>query len=311
MSEENPQPTQPPRRVRDRELWVGVFVLVGITAILTALFTLTDAALFRGRYIVQTQVQDAGGIRQGDPVQMRGVNIGRISSFEIGSAGVTVDLEINGQYSIPTDSKVELRSTGLLGGMVANVVPGAAAEVLGRGDTLPGSTGEGLFDQIDAMQGQTAKALNRIQRLLDEKTIDNVHESGDQFRQLLLQLNKVTAEQRREVGALTKSLRRSAEGLERTAAGPTLERAVQRIDTLLVQLETTISTLDRSMLATERILTGIDQGQGTLGKLATDDSLYHKVSAAAASIKVAADEMARLSADIRQQPKKYLDMSLF
>ena len=115
MSTEKPLPPPPPSRGRDRELWVGVLVIVGVASIFAALFTLTDAAMFRGRYIITTLVSDAGGIRRGDPVQMRGVNIGRVMRFRITPEGVAVTLEIEGEYPIPKDSKVELRGSGLLG----------------------------------------------------------------------------------------------------------------------------------------------------------------------------------------------------
>src|SRR6185295_5011234 len=68
-----PLPPDPRQRGRDREMWVGVFVIVGILATFGLLFVLTDAATFRGRYILTTVVPNAGGIRRGDPVQMRGV----------------------------------------------------------------------------------------------------------------------------------------------------------------------------------------------------------------------------------------------
>ena len=50
----------------------------------------TDAATFRGRYIITTFVPNAGGIRRGDPVQMRGVNIGRVTDFQMVPDGVAV-----------------------------------------------------------------------------------------------------------------------------------------------------------------------------------------------------------------------------
>ena len=101
VSEEQPLPALTPSRFRDRELWVGVFVILVVAAGLAALFILTDAALFRGRYIIRTVVTDAGGIRRGDPVQMRGVNIGRVTSFRVAPEGVAVDSEIDNQYPIP------------------------------------------------------------------------------------------------------------------------------------------------------------------------------------------------------------------
>ena len=311
MSQENTLPTLTPSRSRDRELWIGIFVILGVAAILTALYTLTDAALFRGRYIIQTVVEDAGGIRRGDPVQMRGVNIGRVASFHMVPAGVEVDLEIEGRYPIPADSQVELRSSGLLGGMVANVIPSSADHDVSWGETLPGSIGEGIFDQIDALQEHADNALIRVQRLLDEKTIQNVHEGGDDLRQLLRLLNEVTTEQRDEFAAFTHSLRRTAESLEKTATGPEIERSVKRIDALTEKLDSVISTLDQSARSAESILARIDRGEGSLGKLTRDEVLYDNAAAAAASVKKAADELARLAADIRTQPAKYVKLSVF
>jgi len=311
VSEEKPLPVLPPSRHRDRELWVGVFVILGVVAVIISLSTLTDAALFRGRYLVQTLVPDAGGIRRGDPVQMRGVNIGRVASFHIVPEGVMVKLEIENEYTIPVDSQVELRSIGLLGGMVANVVPGPAAEEAGWGDILPGTIGKGVFDQFDEMQLQAEKALNRVQRLLDERTIENVHAGGDDLRQLARQLNEATTQQRSELLALVQSLRRSAESLEETATGPEVGRSVQRLDALIGKLDSTAVALGRSARSAESLLAGIEKGEGSLGKLARDGALYDNAAAAAASLKQAAEEVGRLAADIRAQPRKYVQVSLF
>ncbi|MBI2504328.1 MAG: MCE family protein, partial [Candidatus Latescibacteria bacterium] len=271
----------------------------------------TDAALFRARYKIQTVVKDAGGIRRGDPVQMRGVNIGRVTSFRIMPEGVAVTLEIEGEYLIPTDSQVELRSSGLLGGMVANVVPGTSEQEVGWGDVLPGTIGKGVFDQIDELQSQADMALIRVQKLLDEQTIQNVHEGGDDLRRLLRQLNEVTTQQRGELVAITGSLRRASEGLEKTAAGPQLSRAMQRIDTLTEKLDSTAAALDRSARSAESILARMDRGEGTLGKLSRDEALYDRAAEAAAGMKKAAEELAGLAADIRAEPKKYIHLSIF
>ena len=311
MSAEDTLPALSPSRSRNHELWVGAFVIVGIVSVLVALFTLTDASLFRGRYVIQTVVPDAGGIRRGDPVQMRGVNIGRVASFHITPAGVEVNLEIERQYLIPSDSRMELRSSGLLGGMVTNVVPGVADQEVGWGDTLPGAIGAGIFDQIDALQVQADQALVRVQRLLDEKTIQNVHEGGDDLQQLLRRLNEMTAAQRVEFAALTQSLRRTAESLEKTASGPEVERSIKRIDMLTGQLNDLVSTLAQSAHSTASVLARIDRGEGSLGKLTKDDALYDNAAAAAASLKKAADELSTLAEDIRKQPSRYVKVSVF
>ena len=310
-SEEKPLPALTPSRFHDRELRVGIFVILGLAAILTALFTLTDAALFRGRYIIATVVPDAGGVRRGDAVQMHGVNIGRVTSFRISETGVAVRLEIDNQYPVPSDSRVELRSSGLLGGMVANIVPGTSTSNARGGAVLPGSVAKGIFDQIDQLQASAGNALVRVQNLLDEQTIRNVHEGGDDLRKLMRQLDEMAVEQRTQVAALTGSLRRSAEALEKTTTGPEIDRSVKRIDVVTAKLDSIASAYTRSARSAEAILARIDRGEGTLGKLTRDDALYNNAAEAAATMKKAADEFARLAADVRAEPKKYLKLSLF
>jgi hypothetical protein len=136
--------TAVPARSANREVKVGAFVLVGLAMFLTALFTLTDVGMFRGRYYATTVIEDAGGMRRGDPVQMRGVNIGRVTGFNMVPDGVSVRMELYNDYVVPSDSRVLVRSSGLLGGMVVEVVPGVS-ERAGEGIALPGSVEAGLM----------------------------------------------------------------------------------------------------------------------------------------------------------------------
>ena len=76
-----------PRRTGSNEARVGIFVIFGLIALVAVLFLLTDPATMRGRYMLVTTVLDAGGVRRGDPVQMRGVIIGRINGFEMMPSG--------------------------------------------------------------------------------------------------------------------------------------------------------------------------------------------------------------------------------
>lgn len=311
MSTEKPLPPLPGSRGRDRELWVGALVIVGVVAVFTVLFTLTDAALFRGRYIITTLVSDAGGIRRGDPVQMKGVNIGRVQQFHITPEGVAVSLEIEGEYPIPEDSRVEIRSSGLLGGMVANVIPGMSSEVLRRGDRVPGAIVSGVFEQVDELTGAASKAVDRVQALLSDETVANVQKGSGEVRQLIQELQAAVQEQRQDLVALTKSLRRSAEGLQPVATGPELQRTVKRIDGLTERLDGVVGAMDRSSRSLESVLARIERGEGSLGKLTRDDQLYVNAAEAAASLNKAAEELTRLSADIRSQPRKYLKFSVF
>jgi phospholipid/cholesterol/gamma-HCH transport system substrate-binding protein len=311
VSTEKPLPPPPPSRGKHREAWVGLFVVAGIAATIILLGVMTDAALFRGRYIVTTAVPNAGGIRKGDPVQMRGVNIGRIISFGIGPKDVEVRLEIEGEYKVPKDSRVEMRASGLLGGMVAEVVPGASRETIGWGDKLPGASGIGLFDKMDNLAGEADKVARKVQGLLSDETVKDLQSGASDARKSLESLQAILKEQRGELRALSASLKRSAEGMEKVTAGPELERTVKRVDQLVERLDGTLGTLDRSSKSVESILARMDRGEGTLGKLSTDDTLYKNASEATANLNKATQELNKLLADFQAHPRKYINLKVF
>lgn len=311
MSTDKPLPSPPPSRGKYREAWVGLFVVAGIAATIILLAVMTDAALFRGRYIITTSVPNAGGIRKGDPVQMRGVNIGRIIGFGIGQKDVDVRLEIEREYPIPKDSRVELKASGLLGGMVAEVVPGASAEKAAWGDRIPGASGIGLFDKMDTLAGEADKVAVRVQNLLSDEMMKNLQGSASDARKSLEGLQAILKEQRGELRSLTASLNRSAEGLEKVTTGPELDRIVKRVDQLAERLDGTVGTLDKSSKSLESILARVDRGEGTLGKLSTDDTLYKNASEASANLNKATQELSKLLVDFQAHPRKYINLEIF
>ncbi len=311
MSTDKPLPPMPPARGRYREAWVGLFVVAGLAAVLITLGVLTDAALFRGRYIVTTSVPDAGGIRKGDPVLMHGVNIGRILGFGISEAGVKLRLEIEGEYPIPSDSRVELKAQGLLGGMIADVVPGASAQKAKWGDELPGKSGIGLFDKMNSLAGEADKVAAKVQGLLSDETVKDLQGGASGARRSLEELQAILKEQRGEIRVLIASLKRSAEGMEKVTTGPELERTLKRVDELTLRLDGTTSTLDRSSKSLESILARMDRGEGTLGKLSKDDELYRNASEATANLNKATVELNKLLTDFQAHPRKYINLKVF
>jgi phospholipid/cholesterol/gamma-HCH transport system substrate-binding protein len=311
VSTERPLPPPPPARGRHREAWVGLFVIAGVAAILTVLAVMTNAALFRGRYIIVTTVPDAGGIRKGDPVLMRGVNIGRVIKFGISQHNVDIRLEIEGEYKVPKDSRVEVRAAGILGGSVADVIPGQSTENVGWGDRLPGETGAGLFDKMDALAGQADTVAVKMQNLLSDKMVSDVHGGAAGARQSLESLQAILNEQRSDMRALTASLRRSAEGVEKVATGPELEQTVKRMDAIVARLDGTVDTLDRSSKSVQSILNRIDRGEGTLGKLSTDEELYKNANEAVANLNKATAELNKLLVDFQAHPRKYINLKIF
>jgi phospholipid/cholesterol/gamma-HCH transport system substrate-binding protein len=293
-----------PARSANREVRVGLFVLVGVAAFLIALFTFTDVGTFRGRYYVATTVPDAGGVRRGDPVQMRGVNIGRVVGFDMVPEGVEIRLELYDEYRVPEGSVAHLKSSGLLGGMTVDVIPGVAEETIDDGDVLPGTSAEGLASVTETLGAQADTVLGRINTLLAPGTIESVGASAEGLRTLLAELNRLAARQSQELAAVSTSLRRSAAGIEGATAGPELARSVARIDSLTLRLNQTSTSLDAAAQSLGVVVGRMERGEGTLGRLSEDEQLYTNLNTAAANLN-------ELLVDIRENPKRYIDVSVF
>jgi phospholipid/cholesterol/gamma-HCH transport system substrate-binding protein len=297
-------------RTPRREVHVGLFVVLGILAVLTALFALTDPGTFRGRYYVSTVVQNAGGIRKGDPVQMKGVNIGRVRDFAIdrdGGVRITMELQHDPGYVVPADSRVSIVSGGLLQSMVAEIVPGRSDEELRDGAVLPAVEAPTLTGTVETLSADADTVLLRAQQLLNTQTIASVGASAQQMQQLLVQLTALATDQRTQLNALTTSLQRSAQGLEGTVAAvnqPELARAIARTDSMSIRLDAATGSLQQASSSLAALMQRVDNGEGTLGRLTRDDELYQNLNAAVASLN-------QLTTDIRQNPRKYINVSVF
>lgn len=293
-----------PRDKGRRDVRVGVFVLAGLLAVVASLFLLTDPASLRGRYILVTQVENAGGIRRGDPVLMKGVNIGRIHGFEMNPSGlVDIQMEIDGQWEIPEDSNTRLAGAGLLGGQTMEILRGTSGTGAETMDTLRGlGMAGGMVESATAVAQRADSVLQRIQQTLDHATVGAIQGSAADLERTMADLRALAALQRTQLATLTATLNRTAAGFE--PAGPGAARTIARADSAATVLNRTSVTLDQAANALDDVLQRINAGEGTLGKLSRDDSLYVSLNRAAA-------EIGNLAADIRANPKKYLDIRIF
>lgn len=302
---------QPVVRGRNQDVWVGIFVLLGVAILVAGFFILTSPAMLRGRYFVTAKVADAGGIRKGDPVEMRGVVVGRVSNFRILPDGVAVRLEIEGQYSIPSDSQIRLRTNNLLGGTQLDIIPGTSPTPAHHEAILPGKAEKQLTAQVQSVTGQASQTLERVQALLSPETVQNVQQSSAELTDLLRELAAAAQEQRAQLGELTRSLSASAAGLQRATAGDEPRVIVQRLGATSERLARASISLERSAQSAQDLLGRIERGEGTLGRLSRDDALYRNAAQAVTDLSRAAKSVSDLAEDIRREPKKYINVKIF
>ena len=297
-----------PPAARVRELRVGAFVILGLAGFFVILFTMTSPATFRGRYTVLTHVDDAGGMRRGDAVTMRGVHIGRVRAFDLTrETGVVLSLEIERGWDIPVGSRTEVRSTGFLGGMVVDVVTGPGPGFVDPGTLLPGETVGGVLDVAGDMTGDASDVLTRIQATLSDSTIAGTEGAVMAIRDVAIRAAETlgTADSlAAEARSVVEELRRSAANVEDVTGAEEWRSALASAEASLTSLERSSAGIEETVASLNTILDRIDRGEGTLGKLLTSDSLYNAHTDLAVSLRELVD-------DVRENPRRYISLRIF
>jgi phospholipid/cholesterol/gamma-HCH transport system substrate-binding protein len=128
---------------RSLEIGTGLFVLLGFAALafLTTQLPGTSLKIAGGEsgYRVTAKFDNIGDLKEGSPVTMAGVHIGRVESirFDPRDYKAAVTLSIENQYSeIPEDSDASIQTAGLLGGKYIGIGPGGSETFLKEGGQI-------------------------------------------------------------------------------------------------------------------------------------------------------------------------------
>ena len=130
-----------------------------IFTIFTTLITLGLAtvignfSLTASTYEVKAVFDDATGVLNGDLVKIAGVNVGRVTGFEVDDGRATVTLQLNSDVEIPENVIVEIKYRNLLGQRVINILEPQGPptnEMLTDGETIPASQTRPALD-LDAV----------------------------------------------------------------------------------------------------------------------------------------------------------------
>jgi phospholipid/cholesterol/gamma-HCH transport system substrate-binding protein len=122
------------------DLWVGIFVVAGIAALLFLALKAGNLATFSNSksYQVQAKFANIGGLKVRAPVKSAGVVIGRIGAirFDTESYEALVSMNIDEQYRFPRDTTAKILTSGILGEQYVGLEAGGDARMLEPGGTL-------------------------------------------------------------------------------------------------------------------------------------------------------------------------------
>jgi len=122
------------------DLWVGVFVTLGLGAMLFLSLKVANlTSLNAGEtYQVKARFNNIGGLKVRAPVRSAGVLVGRVSEirFDNESFEAEVVMSIDKRYRFPRDTAAKILTSGLLGDQYIGLSAGGDIVDLKPGDTL-------------------------------------------------------------------------------------------------------------------------------------------------------------------------------
>jgi phospholipid/cholesterol/gamma-HCH transport system substrate-binding protein len=122
------------------DLWVGVFVAIGLGALLFLALKVGNLATFSAAetYLVKANFDNIGGLKKRAPVKSAGVVVGHVQDivFDTETYEATVAFSIDKRYEFPKDTSAKILTAGLLGEQYVGLAAGGDTAKLKSGDKL-------------------------------------------------------------------------------------------------------------------------------------------------------------------------------
>lgn len=113
------------------ELTVGVFVVLGILALGYLSINLGRVDLLGARtYPVLATFSSSGGLKAGAPVEIAGVEVGRVDRIDLVNYAAQVTLRIHDGVQIQDDAIASIRTRGLIGEKYLRISPGGSETII-------------------------------------------------------------------------------------------------------------------------------------------------------------------------------------
>jgi phospholipid/cholesterol/gamma-HCH transport system substrate-binding protein len=122
------------------DLWVGVFVVAGIAALLFLALKVGNLATFSSgqTYRVDARFANIGGLKVRAPIKSAGVVVGRVAEirFDNESYEAVVSMNLESAYAFPRDTTAKILTSGILGEQYVGLEAGGDGVMLKSGDRL-------------------------------------------------------------------------------------------------------------------------------------------------------------------------------
>lgn len=313
-----------------KELKIGIVVTVAIGLFIYGFNFLKGADIFNHKYELYAVYPKIDGLIEANPLQVNGFKVGQVNKISLtktpkGDYAVLVKFLLTEDVQIPRHSTAKIVSADLLGTKAVELIYSNSTEYVQSGDTLEAESEEGLKtavskqlaplqQKVEGLLSSVDSVMTVVQVVLNDKTRDNLDKSFESIKkaiqsleQTAYKLDDLVASEKTKISSILTKLNNLATTLDNNRSS--IDNILKNFSTLSdslakSQLKEAVANADTTLRELNKVMYQINKGQGTIGKLVKNDSLYDHLNKAS-------DDLDKLLFDLRENPGRYVHISVF
>ena len=306
-----------------KEIKAGLIALLAIVGFVILFQFMKGKSLFTTDNEFYAKFDNVEGLAASNPVSINGLKVGQVDQIipitsKDGKIHFVVKVTVDDDFEFSKKSTVEIFEPGLMSGKEMRINLAYGQPFAKDGDTLSGSFKLSMMNNISSQVGpvkdQLQSVLKRVDSLTNSANQILNDQNKEEIRSLLINLNKTVAAfegTSRQTNALLANSDPKIQqmlnnaNLATISARTAIDKYGKVADDVDVQkLNNTIEKLSVTADKLNGVISGVQSGEGSLGKLTKDEQLYNNLNAAS-------ENLNKLMEDLKANPKRYLNFSVF
>ena len=296
-----------------KEAKIAVIVTLIILFFLWGYNFLKGRNLFSAYNYYHASFEKIDGLQKSSVVTINGFVVGVVSDIQFASErldSLVVEIGVKKGFGIPDNSMMMIASD-LLGTKSIVLLLGDSKTMMKDGDFLCGSMAPDLVGTItDKLMpiadnaGQMMASIDSLLQMLQQTFDDNTQKN---IQSIVANVEQLVAVERKKISAILANFESISGNLKRN--NEDISNLIANLNAFSETLaasdvKNTVDNANRSLTQLNTILSDVNEGQGTLGKIVKDDSAY-------IYLQRSLNDLDKLLIDLRENPKKYVHFSLF
>ncbi|RPD98649.1 MCE family protein [Aureibaculum marinum] len=296
-----------------RELKTGIIAVLTIGIFIWGFNFIKGSNLFDSSRHFFVEYENVQGLSVSAPVTINGLTVGTVDKiyFHPNKVGVlVVNFSLENNFKFSKNSIAEIYSPDFISGKSIKILPSFDGDNAVSGDTLTGKIEAGILgalnDQIAPLQAKVTSFITNADTLLVGINAVFNQETQTNLKSAIASLNTTLSTFNTASKSLNIMLAENGKiDSVLTNASIASSNLVSLTDSLNEsQIKETVLQLQSTITKFNGILSTIENGDGSIGKLLKDEGLYDNLEAAS-------KEMEELLFELKVNPKRFVHFSLF